>query len=475
VLLINRRGCELLGRPETELIGASWVDVAVSPDDRERVAGAIAREFARTQPARDHEFLGESRVRTVSGADRLIDWNGITVPDPASGALNLICSGDDVTERRAAEDAVRQLRTLLDEAQAVAHIGNYVVGWPESPRDFWSPEVYRIFGFEPGGEPLNAATLGRRVHPDDVESLRATYETRAGQQGVFESDFRIVLPGGEVRHVHTKYQIERTPLGALQVLGTVIDVTDSVRAAEEAHLSQQRMAHVSTLATMGEMAAGFAHEINQPLAAIANFAQAARRLLAADPGDLGDVREALQQIAQQALRAGEIIRRMRSLVKRQATQHERVSVCELFDDVVGFCAHDAHMHDVRVRLHCEAGMPELSVDRVQIQQVILNLLRNAIDAVKDGPVESREISIHCMRVDGECRIEVCDRGPGVPAEIVPRIFDPFVTTKSTGTGLGLAISRSIIQAHQGRIGYRANQPGGACFQITLPIENGRLQ
>jgi two-component system, LuxR family, sensor kinase FixL len=471
VLLLNQRGCELLGRGESEIVGMSWLDVAVSPQDR----GRASRKFAlAADPATTvgTEFRCEYQLNSTTGQDRLIDWRCITVQDPASGGISLLCSGDDITERRAAERSVDQLRQLLEQAQSIAHIGNYVVTWPESPLDYWSPEVHRIFGFDPAAQRASAAALTERVHPEDSAALYAEFVERIKLEGIFESDYRIVRPGGETRWIHTKYRLENTPDGRKRAIGTVIDVTDTVRAAQETQLAQQRMAHVSNLATMGEMAAGFAHEINQPLAAIANFAQASRRLLDRPDPDLTDIRDAVTQISEQALRAGEIIRRMRRLVKKQDTDREWVPVEPLIEDVLGLCASDARLNEVRVRVHCAPSLPHVHVDRIQIQQVLLNLVRNAIDAIKHEPVDNREVGLRMSVDGGDCLIEVCDAGPGVPEQIERQIFEPFVTTKSDGTGLGLAISRSIVKAHNGTLDYHANQPRGACFSVRLPIEAG---
>ena len=256
------------------------------------------------------------------------------------------------------------------------------------------------------------------------------------------------------------------------------DITDSRRAAEDAFIAQQRITQVSRLATMGEMAAGIAHELNQPLAAIANYANAAMRLAATqgiaqiDPE--GDVTLALEQISQQAQRAGEIIRRLRALVQNRETRHESANVNELVNEVIGFTQGDARLHEVRIVRELDPSLPIAMLDRIQIQQVVLNLLRNSIEALAERPAAEREIRVTTWHDGNETlRIEVSDRGPGVPADLVDRIFDPFCTTKATGTGLGLAISRSIAEAHRGKLLYRRRSGGGACFVLELPCPSGR--
>jgi two-component system sensor kinase FixL len=247
------------------------------------------------------------------------------------------------------------------------------------------------------------------------------------------------------------------------------DVTDVRRAEYEAQEARERMMHVSRLATMGEMASGISHELNQPLAAITNYAQAAARLLAMPAPDLADAREALQQIAGQALRAGDIIRRLRSFVRNRQTERELANINEVIEDLGPLTRADSRASDVRVAVELAGGLPLASMDRIQIQQVVLVLVRNAIDALQEAPPGRREVSVRTGKDEsGSIQIAVADTGAGVPQEIRPQLFMPFLTTKPNGTGLGLATSRSIVEAHHGRLEYRANEPHGAVFIVTLP-------
>jgi two-component system sensor kinase FixL len=249
------------------------------------------------------------------------------------------------------------------------------------------------------------------------------------------------------------------------------DVTEIRRGEREVREARERMTHVSRLATMGEMASGIAHEINQPLAAITSYAQASARLLAGTSPDLSDVRDALQQIAGQALRAGEIIHRLRSLVRNRATTRESADVNEVIAQIEPLTRADARASEVRLGFELAAGLARVNVDRIQIQQVVLNLVRNAIDAVRDAPPGAREICVRTAPTqDGHVQILVEDNGPGVAAQIRAQLFTPFVTTRQNGTGLGLAVSRTIIEAHRGRLDYRPREPHGACFTVTLPPE-----
>ena len=226
---------------------------------------------------------------------------------------------------------------------------------------------------------------------------------------------------------------------------------------------------VSRLATIGEMASGVAHEINQPLTAITTYAQACERLLDREEPNLADVREALRQIAAQAVRAGAIIHRLRGLVRHTEGEHRPADVNALIVELMDLLEADARVHGVRLRCELAPGLPPVTVDALQIQHVLLNLQRNALEALAEASDDNRELLIRTsLAANQEVEFCVCDSGPGVRPDIAGRIFEPFFTTKETGTGLGLSISATIIGAHAGTLGYRENPPRGACFFARLP-------
>jgi two-component system, LuxR family, sensor kinase FixL len=234
-----------------------------------------------------------------------------------------------------------------------------------------------------------------------------------------------------------------------------------------------RLLHVSRMATIGEMAAGVAHELNQPLTAIATYAQACERLLGRPDVDPADLREALRQIADQALRAADIIRRLRTLARTQQSEHAPAAINSLVREILDLLQADARVHDVQLSLDLAEQLPNVLVDSGQIQQVILNFVRNGIEALALGTPGPRQIVIRTsLTPEREVEMAVIDNGPGLAPEAIERMFDPFFSTKSTGTGLGLAISNTIARAHRGCIGYRPTAPHGACFYIHLPEHNG---
>jgi two-component system sensor kinase FixL len=232
-----------------------------------------------------------------------------------------------------------------------------------------------------------------------------------------------------------------------------------------------RLLNVSRMATIGEMAAGIGHELNQPLTAIANYAHACERLLSRPQTDPADLREALRQITVQTTRAADILRRLRALARSQRAEHAPADINALVTELRELLQTDALVHGVHLTLQLAPDLPEVLVDPGQIQQVILNLVRNSLDALADRAASGGRITIRTLLTpEGEVQLSVSDNGPGVADEAMKRIFDPFFSTKENGTGLGLAITHTIARAHGGSVGYRPNVPNGACFYILLPAQ-----
>lgn len=260
---------------------------------------------------------------------------------------------------------------------------------------------------------------------------------------------------------------------APQFVGFVQDLTLRRNSEEQARRLQERLWHVSRLATVGEMASGIAHELNQPLAAIANYAQACDRMLARSSESLEEVREALREITGQAVRAGDIIHRLRNLTRHHDDPREATDVNQLIAELTDLVEPDARHHEVRYCLKLSGELPLVELHRAQIQQVVLNLVRNAIEALAESTARPREVIVRTARAasaaDGQVEISICDSGPGLSPSVVPRLFEPFCTSKPAGTGLGLAISRTIVGQHGGTLDYRANAPRGACFTLRLPV------
>jgi two-component system, LuxR family, sensor kinase FixL len=377
----------------------------------------------------------------------------------------------DITLRKIADERLRRSETELRLAQELANLGNYVLHLDQSEADYFSPQLCRILAIGPDDvvAPLRDV-LRRRVHPGDQEKFDAAFSDLDEHASTFDVEYRIVMADGTARYLHHIAQLSRDAQGApLKHVGTIHDVTERRQSEDEARQLQERLTHFSRLSTMGEMAAGLAHEINQPLSAIATYAQACQRFVRSPTRDDTDVLEALEQISVQALRAGEVIRRLRNFVKNREVKREPVDCLRLLDDLRTLAETDARLNNVRLRIDAAQGLPTVYADPIQLQQVVLNLVRNAIDAMSDAVEPDREVVLSTQLLpEGEIEIIVADRGSGLAPEAADHLFNPFFTTKSGGTGLGLAISRSIVRAHGGRLWHTPNEGSGARFHFTLP-------
>lgn len=254
-------------------------------------------------------------------------------------------------------------------------------------------------------------------------------------------------------------------------LGHVVERlrTEEALREKEAEL-RARMTHMTRVSTMGEMASSIAHEVNQPLTAIATYAQACRRLMDADQTSEAEVKDVLRRISDEALRAGNIIHRLRSLVKRRASKLARCDLIQILEEVWPLALGDAHLHDVDVSLILPSSLPPILADQIHVQQVILNLTRNGIDAMETVPAGERKMEVRVEGIDdGQVQVSVEDRGVGLREESEAALFEPFFTTKEGGLGMGLSISRKLVAAHGGRLWFTRNPQSGTTFHFTIPF------
>jgi two-component system sensor kinase FixL len=361
----------------------------------------------------------------------------------------------------------QQLKALLDAAVdgiiLINHVGSIQV---------FNRSAERLFGYE------SAEVIGRNVSMLMTENDQGAHDSYLARYAASRVP-HIIGKGREINAQRKDGSLFPALLSVGVVadaeppcfVGFVHDISARRQSEEDGIRLQERLMRVSRLASFGEMASGIAHELNQPLAAIATYAHACDRLLSRPEPGIEEIQTALRDIADQAVRAGDIIRRLRSLTPTGNTQHGPADVNTVIAELTGLIQNDAKAHGVAYWAKLAPDLPQVTLDRAQIQQVVLNLVRNALEALALAPFDAREVVVRTRRTpDGEVEISVCDNGPGVDSQITDRMFDPFCTTKPDGTGLGLAISRTIVRAHGGSLEHSPRTPTGACFAIRLPLD-----
>jgi PAS domain S-box-containing protein len=378
-------------------------------------------------------------------------------------------TNNDITERKRVEDTLRRVQeTYLTEAQQLSHTGSF--GWKVSSGEiFWSEEGFRIFGFDSTTRPSIELVLAR-VHPDDYALVRRVIDRAKNDRQDFAFEHRLRLPGGTVKHVRVVARAMRSETDNVDFVGAVMDVT-SIRLAElELQSTRTELAHVMRVTSLGELTASIAHEVNQPLGAVVANAEACLGWLDRESPDLNEAHAAIERIVRDGHRAGDVIRRVRALIKRTDTQMAPLDVNEIVSEAMNIVENELLRHRVSQRMELSRDLPVVLGDRIQLQQVLLNLIINGIEAMQSITERQRELVIRSEKDEAhQVQVTVMDCGIGLSADSAQRIFDAFITTKSSGMGMGLSICRSIIQAHGGRIWACTNEPFGAAVQFTLPL------
>jgi C4-dicarboxylate-specific signal transduction histidine kinase len=284
----------------------------------------------------------------------------------------------------------------------------------------------------------------------------------------FDVEHRLLMPNGKVKHLHVVAHALRDSSGAIEFIGAVTDITATKKAEESLRQAQADLAHVNRVATMGELTATLAHEVNQPIAAASINANVCLRLLRRDAPDIEEASKAASRMVGDVNRAAEIITRVRQFFRKGSALREPVDLNELIRGMIVILRNEVTQHSIAVRAELAADLPLVTADRVQLQQVLMNLMINGIDAMKDVDGQRQLTLISTLSDDGLVMVSVRDTGLGLPADHADQIFTAFFTTKSYGTGMGLSISRSIIESHGGRLWAGTNSDCGANFQFTLP-------
>jgi len=436
------------------------------PDDQAKV-----REISAAAGRDKVDYETDYRIVHPGGEVRDIHVVAHPVFNPSGDLFEYVGTVMDVTERKRAEEKLRQSEAYLAEAQKLTHTGSWAWDVAERRALHLSEEWYRIYGFDPEEGMLTWKKREERIHPDDRAAQRQAIERAISEKSDYEVEYRLLLPGGAVRHLHSVGHPVLDASGNLvQFVGSSTDITERRQAEEALRQAQADLARISRITTMGELTASLAHEVNQPIAAAVTDANTCLRWLNRDHPDLEEAREAASRVVKDATRAAEIISRTRLLFKKVNPQWESVDLNEIIREMVALMSGEAARYSVSVRTELAAGLPQVMGDRVQLQQVLMNLIINSIEAMKDVH-GTRELTIQSQcGDDGQVLISVSDTGVGLPPQQADQIFNAFFTTKGHGTGMGLRISRTIVESHGGRLWASDSSPRGASFCFALPIK-----
>ena len=385
----------------------------------------------------------------------------------------IIETNNDITDRRRAEEALRRAQeAYLSEAQKLSHTGSF--GWNMSTGEItWSSESFRIFGYDESVSP-SLELVFARIHPEDGPLVRRVIDEAIDNGRDFDLEHRLLMPDGAVKHVHVVAHALADEPGKLQFMGALMDITDRLRTEERLRQVQADFAHSARISLLGELAASIAHEVNQPLCAIETNGETGLRWLDRDQPNIPETRETLQRIVDDARRGADIITRIRSIAAGRKPERTALALHKVIEESMAFLRHDLVSRNVAVSLDLAPLLPEIAGDRIQLQQVVVNLTMNAAQAMERSDGGKRALRI-ATRLSGAgtllCTFE--DAGPGITPEGLEGLSYSFRTTKVAGMGMGLRISRSIIEAHGGQI--RADNGsalGGARFSIELPATGG---
>ena len=459
----NQRLLDYLGAQYEDFKNRGWQQF-VHPDDLPETVKAFHHAIETGT-----SYQAEHRVRRSDGEFRWHRARGEPLRDREGRIIQWYGLSIDVDEAKKAEDRLRRSEAYLAEAQRLSHTGTWAFN--ETTTLYWSEEAYRIWGFDPlHGLPSREA-MWERVHPDDRDWVRQAAREARRQKRDYAVEHRILLPDGTVRYLEaTARFVSSADFERFEVVGTHVDVTERKRAQEERERLRQLeadLAHMNRLSMMGELAASLIHEITQPIASARNNARAALNFFDNQPSDLSEIKEALGSVVGDADRAGHIVDRIRDQIKKAPSRRDRFDLNEAINEVVALARSALTENEVSVQTRLAEGSLPVLGDRVQVQQVTLNLILNAVEAMGSIEAGARELLISTKQSEKGIVVAVGDSGPGIDPEDRERVFQAFYTTKSSGVGMGLSICRSIIEAHGGRLWADANEPRGAVFQFTL--------
>jgi PAS domain S-box-containing protein len=457
---LNRQTLDYFGKTTEELKNWSLIG-AVHPDDLPRVIEARQRCIESGQL-----YEVEHRCRRADGIYRWFQVRGLPMRDVHGVISTWYLLLTDIDDRRRAEAQLEQAYLRLAEAQRLSKTGSFIMDLMADEHS-WSDEALRIFEFDPGGK-VTVPMIRDMVHPEDRPSFDAVV-ARAMTAADVDFLFRIVTSQGAVKHVRGMARLMTDPGAHPLFIGAVQDVTAGKLAEAALDRARSDLAHVARVTMLNTFTASIAHEVNQPLLGIITNASTCLRMLERSPPNVEGARETARRTIRDGNRAADVIARMRGLFTKKEFILEPLDLNDATREVITLSMSHLQRNQVIVRSELAEDLPLIVGDRVQVQQVILNLLRNASDAMIGVEGRARELLVRTECDDqGRVRLDVKDVGVGFAAETQRRLFEPHYTTKSDGMGIGLSVSRSIIERHHGRLWAEPNDGPGATFSFTLP-------
>jgi PAS domain S-box-containing protein len=438
----------------------------IHPDDLPTVAGAWAVHLAAKTP-----FRTEQRVQRADGSYRWCLTSRVPLLDESGEVIRWYGASYDIDDQKQALAALQRSQAYLDEAQRLSLTG--WIGWRVADGEItWSDAAYGILGIDRSVRPTTELILSL-IHPDDRELVARQIERATRGEDEYDYEHRLLAPDGSIRHIRVRAHRMTHEWGEEEIVGAVMDVTAAREAETALQSAQAKLAHVTRVTTLGEMSASIAHEVNQPLAAIAADGAASMRWLQRGAPDVGEAMHALRRIVGEADRASRVIRRIRDLAKKVDIEMVPLDINGVVEEAATFVQREATSRRVALRLQLAPGLPRARGDRIQLQQVIINLVINGVQAMEQVTDHPRVLTIRTEAAErGGVLVAVQDAGVGVAPENMARLFGAFYTTKPSGMGMGLSICRSIVEAHGGRVWASPNAGPGMTFQFTVSASEG---
>ena len=460
----NKAWLEFTGRSMEQELGNGWKE-GVHPDDLAKISQTYGPAVDAREP-----FVMQYRLKNSDGEYRWITDQGVPRHGPSGNFRGYVGACVDITDLLQKEQELHEIEERVALAAEAAHLGVWELDTVTN--ELWiSDKVRELFQFD-GEEEVTYAMLRARIHPEDRVAQDAAIQRAIVTKGGFDIEFRLLLPNDAVRWISARARcVDYGGRKALRLLSVAIDVTKRKETEEDARRQREQINLLGRVSLLGEMTASLAHELNQPLSAMVTNANAGMRLIDRGKEDPKILRDILSDVVSDGRRAHDIIQNVRNTIKKGDSNRRRINLNELVTNVTHSISADAMAYSCEVETSLAKDLPLIEGDPVQIQQVLVNLVSNALDAMRQTPPDRRKVEISTSgNGDNEVCLSVRDHGTGIRVEVHERLFDRFFTTKEQGLGMGLAIVRSIVKSHGGDIQAENVADGGARFYFTLPVK-----